>query len=775
MTFAQFLSILRARKWLALLVFTLVVATTVITSFLLPKSYTAAASVVVDIKADPLTAGLYGAMPPVALMATQVDVINSERVALRAVRTLKLADSASVREQWRAATDGEGNIELWLVDLFHRQMNVLPSRESNVITVTYKSPDPRFAAALANAFVQAYLETSLELRVDPARQYSAFFDARAKEARETLENAQKRLSSFQKSKGIVASDERLDVETVRLNELSSQSVALQALASESRSREAQATSSRGDRMQEVLNNPVIGALKADVNRAEGRLKELGARLGDANPQVIEARANIDELRSRIDAETRRVTGGVGISNDINRQREGQVRAELEAQRANVLRMKAVRDEGAVIQRDVENAQRAYDAINARLNQSSLESLTTQSNVNLLTQATPPNEPSSPKILLNTALAVVIGALLAAAVPLLLELRDRRARSAGDVAAFLGLPVISVMPRPKTGRVARKPSAMQQRLMAPRAQAAPASRAAPPTPLATASGVCSNEGADALDDRSIGAIIAAQHRLSADQVERVVAYQQQHAVRFGEAAVALKFVSQDDVLNALSQQFRYPYIPEGERKLSAELVVLHQPFSTQAEAFRSLRSEVMTRLWADGDARRPLAVISPDSGDGKTYVAANLAVALAQLPGSRTLLIDADMRGPRSQEVFVLDHRAGLSGLLSGRPDARAVQPVVGVPSLFVLPVGIAPPNPLELLECPAFGALLRDLAAEYDHVIVDTPAAVYGRDGAVVAARCGAALLVARQHKARATDLQDLVARLSENRARIAGVIVNEN
>ena len=775
MTFAQFLSILRARKWLALLVFVLVVATTLATSLMLPKSYTAAASVVVDIKSDPLTAGMYGATPPLALMATQVDVINSERVALRAVRTLKLADSASVREQWRAATDGEGNIELWLVDLFHRQMNVLPSRESNVITVTYKSPDPQFAAALANAFVQAYLETSLELRVDPARQYSAFFDARAKAARETLENAQKRLSSFQKSNGIVASDERLDVETVRLNELSSQAVALQALASESRSRLAQASSTRGDRMQEVLNNPVIGALKADVSRAEGHLQELGARLGDANPQVVQARANIDELRVRIDAETRRVTGGVSISNDINRQREGQVRAELETQRANVLRMKAVRDEGAVIQRDVENAQRAYDAINARLNQSSLESLTTQSNVNLLTQATPPNEPSSPKILLNTALAVLIGAMLAAAVPLLLELRDRRARSAGDVAAFLGLPVVSVLPRPKTGRVARRPSAMQQRLMAPLANATPApndSRLAPP---AGPSGLSFVAGADALDDRSIGAIIAAQHRLSADQVKRVVAHQKDHQVRFGEAAVALKLVSQDDVLNALSQQFRYPYIPEGERKLSAELGVLHQPFSTQAEAFRSLRSEVMTRLWADGEPRRALAVISPDSGDGKTYVAANLAVALAQLPGSRTLLIDADMRGPRLHEVFVLENRAGLSGMLSGRPDARAIQQVAGVPSLFVLPVGIAPPNPLELLECPAFGELMRALATEYDHVVVDTPAAVYGRDGAVIAARCGAALLVARQHKARATALQDLVAKLSENRARIAGVIVNEN
>ena len=774
MTFLQFLSILRARKWVALLVFSLVVSTTLAASLLLPKNYTASASVVVDFKPDPLTAGLYGSSPPLALMATQVDVINSERVALRAIRTLKLAENPKVREQWNEATNGEGNIELWLVELFHRQMLVLPSRESSVITVTYRSPDPRFAATMANAFVKAYLETSLELRVDPARQYSAFFDLRAKEARETLEKAQSRLSGFQKDNGIIANDERFDVENAKLNELSSQVLALQAIAAESSSRQTQATSARSDRIQEVLNNPVIGALKADVSRAEGHLQELSARLGAANPQVLQARANIDELRARIDAETRRVTGGVTVSNSINRQREAQIRAGLEAQRTNVLRMKAVRDEGTVIQRDVENAQRAYDAIFARLNQSSLESQTTQSNVNLLTQATPPNEPSSPKVLLNTALATLVGALLAGAVPLLLELRDRRARGAADVAAFLGLPVIGVMSRSGTRRADKALSPMQRRLTAPLPSATGAFQESARQVIAAVPLVALQQPADSADDRSIGAIIAAQRGLLAEQVERIVRYQGERNVRFGEAAVALGLVSQDDVLNALSQQFHYPYVPEGQRKLSAELAALHQPFSAQAEAFRSLRSEVMMRLWANVEPRRALAVVSPDAGDGKTYLAANLAIALAQLPGSRTLLVDADMRSPRQHAVFLLENRAGLSGLLSGRPDTRAIQPVAGIPNLFVLPVGIAPPNPLELLECPAFGALMRELVAEFDHVVVDTPAATHGRDGAVIAARCGAALLVARQHKASAVALQDLVAKLSENRATIAGAVLNE-
>lgn len=275
------------------------------------------------------------------------------------------------------------------------------------------------------------------------------------------------------------------------------------------------------------------------------------------------------------------------------------------------------------------------------------------------------------------------------------------------------------------------------------------------------------------DRSIGSIIAETRNLTADQVEKVLAHQKVHGIRFGEAAVALGYASADDVLFALSQQFHYPYAAEDRRKANPELVALNQPFSVQAESFRAIRSQVMMRLFNEGQERRALAVVSPDSGDGKTYFAANLAVTLAQL-GGRTLLVDADLRGPRQHAVFGLENSAGLSGILSGRAEAKVIQQVVGVPSLFVLPVGITPPNPLELVERPAFGLLIRELLSKFDHVVVDTPAAQYGSDSAVIAARCGAALVVVRQDRGHLVDLQDLVANLAETPAILAGVIYNE-
>lgn len=275
------------------------------------------------------------------------------------------------------------------------------------------------------------------------------------------------------------------------------------------------------------------------------------------------------------------------------------------------------------------------------------------------------------------------------------------------------------------------------------------------------------------DRSIGSIIAETRNLSVDQVEKVLLHQRDKGIRFGEAAIALGYASTDDVLFALSQQFHYPYAPEERRKANPELVALNQPFGVQAESFRAIRSQIMMRLFNEGQDRRAIAVVSPDAGDGKSFFSANLAITLAQL-GGRTLLVDADMRGPRQHQVFGLSNDAGLSGILSGRAESKVIQQVPGVPSLFVLPVGITPPNPLELVERPAFGLLIRELLAKFDHVVVDTPAAQYGSDSAVIAARCGAALVVARQGKSQVLSLQDLVANLSETPAKLAGVIVNE-
>lgn len=472
MTIAQLLSILKARWISAIVVALLTIGATVAASLLMPKSYTATASVVLDVRSpDPIVGMPMNGMASPSYMATQVDILTSERVAQRVVQKLRLTDNQDMRKRWMEDTGGRGNVEAWIANIFQKKLDVKPSRESNVIHVSYTNPDPRFASALANSFVQAYIEVSVGLRASPAKQYTEFFDARSKELRDAVEAAQEKLSTFQKANGLTGSDERFDIETQRLNELNTQLVTLQAVAAESTSRSAQVRSS-GDQMQEVLNNSLVSSLRADLTRQEAKLTEMNAKFGDAHPLVQELRANIGELRQRLEAETRRVTGGVGVTGSINRQREAETRAALDAQRSKVLRLKALRDEAVTMQRSVEAAQRAYDQVMQRMNQSNLESQLNQTNISVLSPADEPTEHSSPKIILNILVSVFVGTLLGVTFAILRELTDRRVRTLDDLTSGLDIAVLGMIPKPlRTGLAGRNspmvlPSNILKRLPKP---------------------------------------------------------------------------------------------------------------------------------------------------------------------------------------------------------------------------------------------------------------------------------------------------------------------
>lgn len=275
------------------------------------------------------------------------------------------------------------------------------------------------------------------------------------------------------------------------------------------------------------------------------------------------------------------------------------------------------------------------------------------------------------------------------------------------------------------------------------------------------------------DRAIGDFIRHLRKLDDSQIAQILRHARDTRVRFGEAAIALKLATSDDVLWALSQQFHYPYAAEGEGAvLGEELIAAIDPFSDQAETLRDVRSQLIMGVLAPEHGPPALAVLSPQRGDGKTFFAANLAVVFSQL-GARTLLIDADMRTPRLHRLFGLAPGHGLSSILAGHREGEPLHRVAALPSLHVLPVGTVPPNPLELLQRPAFGLLILELCGKFDYVIVDTPAASHGADARVAAAQCGAALILGRQGRSPMEALQTLVNQVTKSRAKLAGVLMN--
>lgn len=463
MSFKQFMLVMLARWKLVAGIFVVVVAAGMLMTMFMTKLWTASATVVVDEKADPVAGVVYQTQLQSGYIATQVDIISSERVAERVVKLLKLDQSPEFVQKWRESTDGNTDLVVWLGRKLQKTLSVTPSRDSSVIEISVEWTDPKTAAVLANAFAQAYVDVTIQLKVDTAKHYAAYFNEQSQQLRADLQAAQRRLSDFQSATGIVATDGRIDIENARLAELSSQLVAIQALRQDSQSRQHQ---SGGDNesLPEVLQSPLVGSLKSDLSVKEAKLQDIATTLGKNHPDYQTTAAEIASLRQRIATESARIAESLGNTTQVNLRRENDIRLALEAQKKHILELQRERDQASVFQSDVTTAQRNLDAVSTRLAQSSLESQTQQTNIALLTPAVEPEKRSSPRFFLNLAISLFLGGLFGATGAMLKELSDRRVREDIDLAALGGIPLLVRIPRIKAdSRTDRNPSPLLARV------------------------------------------------------------------------------------------------------------------------------------------------------------------------------------------------------------------------------------------------------------------------------------------------------------------------
>lgn len=466
MTLQQFLFILRARYKLVIGTLLLTVLITLVISLLLPKQYTSSTAVVVDVKSpDPLAGTVLPGLASPSYMATQVDIINSDRVAQRVVKLLRMDESPAIREKWLDSTNGEGDLTVWLAALLKKELDVKPSRESNVIHIDFSGADPNFAAAVANAFGRAYMDVNLELKVEPARQYTTWFGDQTKVLRDNLELAQQALSAYQQKTGIIATEERLDYEIAKLNELSTQLTLVQGQTSDSSSKRKSAENS--ETLAEVMQNPLINSLKSDIARLDAKLQESSVNLGKNHPQTKRSQSELASLRNRLASETRQIYSSIGTSYEVGKQKEKELIEAMDTQKKRVLELNRQRDQISVLQRDVEAAQRTFEAVSQRSAQTRLESLSVQTNIATLNLASVPTEHSKPRILLNVLISIFLGTLLGVGIALMVELRNRRVRSVEDLVEIIDLPVLATISSGGSRSASRRFPRVLSRQKAPR--------------------------------------------------------------------------------------------------------------------------------------------------------------------------------------------------------------------------------------------------------------------------------------------------------------------
>lgn len=441
MSIKQILLIVWARKWLALVLTVLVSIVGAVTVLTLPKQYTAESAMVVEMRIDPVLGALAPSLAAPSYMATQIDILKSERVAGRVVKMLGVERSPSAVAQWRDATNAKIPLERYFANLLQRGLSVEPSRGSNVINVSFSAQDPVFAQAAANAFVQAYMDVSVELRVAPARESSTFLDNQTKMLRANLEAAQAKLSQFQQEKGIVVSDEKFDQENARYLALSTQ---LSNAQGEKVAADTAMRNSGSPTSPDVLLSPAVQNLKAQLASAETRMTELSAIVGKNHPSRVQLEAQMNELRSQIAAATRTASGGTSTISRASSQKVAELQAMVDAQKQRLQTLRADRDLEAVIKRDVDTAQRAYEAVSSRVLTFTQESQNNQANTRLLSPAVEPLYPSRPKVMVGVVASILGGLGLGILAALGWELIDRRVRAPEDMLVMAGVPVLGVL-------------------------------------------------------------------------------------------------------------------------------------------------------------------------------------------------------------------------------------------------------------------------------------------------------------------------------------------
>ncbi|MDB6083061.1 MAG: putative non-specific protein-tyrosine kinase EpsG-like protein [Gammaproteobacteria bacterium] len=274
-------------------------------------------------------------------------------------------------------------------------------------------------------------------------------------------------------------------------------------------------------------------------------------------------------------------------------------------------------------------------------------------------------------------------------------------------------------------------------------------------------------------RAFGGILVEQGRLTPSDAEEIQRYAGAHGLRFGDAALQLKLLTTEDIEFALAHQYNYPILQRGgENGVADDVVAAYYPQSELIEPLRAIRSQ-LTHRWFDQSNRKVVAITSPSRGDGRSWLAANLATLFAQI-GERTLLIDADMRHPRQHQLFNLSNTAGLSALLTGRAGKEAAVRIHPQLRLFVLPAGITPPNPQELLGRPVFDVVLERFNEQFDVILIDTPAATQTADAQMVAKRAGAALMLARRNHTRHSQMITAMQSLNQTGVNVIGSVMNE-
>jgi len=654
---------------------------------------------------------------------TQYKLLESRGLAERVVRNLDLQNDPSfnpgaalvrAREARKPTADDDEATLGQLAGRLLGGLSVDPVRNTQLVTLSYRSANPEFATRAANGFAEAFIDMGIENRFANAGKASTFLTAQINTLKQEIEDKEKQLQSFSRRSDIVAIDPSSNVLLQRLESLNNDYMAAKKLRIEKQARYNEVLASPKETLADTLSAGMVSGMRTDQLKLESEYDSKLKTFKPDYPAMVSLRSEIEKGRQHIasvvEEMVAKAKGSAYAEYQTAQRQEGALQAELNGMKTEAIDQSSAAVEYGNLKVEVETRRTLLNELLKKHSETEVAARlqdTRDSNVHIIDHALVPGGPFRPSLRQDLIYGLLLGLLLGIGSALLIEFLDRTIKTPEEIERRLLLPTLAVVPD--------------------------------------------------LDDggRGYGYLARYGYGYGAEPAAE--------RARPRKAAKVTKAIK--GAAPALLEKKK----GDAAETTQIELVPHERPRTPISEAYRSLRTAL---LLSSAEELKVVAITSAEASEGKTATAANLAVVLAQL-GRQVLVVDCDLRKPRMHQVFKLSNRVGLVNQLTGGVDPREMYLPTEVPNLYLTPSGTVPPNPSELLASDRMWEWLKLARSRFDFIVVDTPPALAVTDATIVGTFADGVVLTLASGKVTREEARACRDRLRMADVKIFGAVLN--
>jgi len=676
-----------------------------------------------------------------------------------------------------------------------KNLSVNIGRKDDIITVSFESPNPVEAAHITNALVGSYITYQAEQKRSTAADVLKILTKEKIQRVADVNAAYDKLEDFTFENGIVSLDnngsrnivfERLSALSTELSQAEMAALTAKADFQAVKSMEGDAfrirqfaAASTGSGIRVYVEDKE-SQLRSELRQTENELKNVLYHCTEEHPSVQAVNEKIDRINQELEEQAKEFAEAYLQVMELRwmtaKEREDEVRESFETQLADANDLGGLNTEYSRLKSELVRAERICEILDNRIKELNVTEDVGAMNISILEYALPARSPSKPQKAKIMTMALALGLMFGVSLAFLRDWLDFRLRSSEEVSAILGIPVLGVVPK----------------MLARKAIAVPRHKPSiPPIPIASID-IPETEATSPSERHETASVVAKdankaesnvqdtvqRSRKLPSELESVRWVQRRMSKRAGRTArtTIAPGATRDKSKTPVAAT---PIVKKGKVETAAEKPdivkrgqkVYLESKSVVAEAYRTIRTAVF--FGAPKEEAKVIHITSPAPGDGKSTLASNLAITMAQAD-QKTLVIDADFRKPVQHKIFELHDEKGLSSVLVGRDTIeQAAQPGV-IDNLEIMACGPEVPNPSELLNSDAFNKTLKKLRENYDRVIIDSPPVGPVADSQILAAVCDITLLVLRAEKSTRRQAQHARDSLLSVGAQLLGAVVND-